>query len=198
MELRGLRTSCEDLTPDVIAAHVDAGYHLVLVEDVMRHDLIAVNDAAVPPGLSLAPWEQAHIPNFYAAHCSAFAERPGFPNWPMAQWVSWTAGEQTFRPDLSYVALADDAGPIAFITCDDASGEEDASAYIIQVGVHPKWRRMGIGRSLVTIALTAWRREGRAGVLCHVNVDNVASARMLEGTGFRKVRQRGVFERPAP
>jgi ribosomal protein S18 acetylase RimI-like enzyme len=191
----GVRKSCEELTPELVAEHLEAGYRLVTIEDVMLHDLDAVEVAPAPPALAFEPWGQRNIPSFFEAYCSAFAGRPGFPDWSMERWSAWTCDEETFRPDLSRVARTLAGQPIAFITCDDTSGEPDAGAYIIQVGVHPHWRRLGIGRHLVTAVLAVWRSEGRTSVLSHVHVNNVASARLLEGTGFRKIRQRGVFER---
>lgn len=193
------RVTCEDLTGEVTARYTAEGYTLAFAEDVMRRDTRDLSDLPepVPPaGVTLATWEAATVPAFYAAYAAAFAERPGFPNWSRERWVEWTADDPGFRPDLSWVALAG-AAPVGFITCGADTEAPTPSGFIIQVGARPGWRARGLATALVIRALLGWRDAGYPAVTLDVNVNNPDARRLYERLGFTIIRRRGVFQRGA-
>lgn len=195
------RVTCEDITAGVMARYTAQGYTLAFAEEVMLRDLAAdLPNIPMPPTVTLDAWRPATATDFFAVYEAAFRERPGFPGWPAEQWFRWIADDPTFRPDLSWLARAGGEGceggvPVAFI----ASAEDDEApgqrGYIIQVGVRPDRRHQGFGKLLVARALDAWRREGRASVLLHVNINNPGAIRLYQDLGFVIVRRRGAFQR---
>ena len=197
------RVTCEDITADEMDRYAAQGYTLVFAEEVMLRDLAAdLPNIPIPPTVTLEAWQPDTAPDFFAVYEAAFRERPGFPGWPAEQWIRWIADDPTFRPDLSWLAReggegGEDGVPVAFIASaededEDAPGQR---GYIIQVGVRPDRRRQGFGKLLVAHALDAWRREGRASALLHVNVNNPGAIRLYQDLGFIIVRRRGAFQR---
>ncbi len=193
----GNRIACEDLTDEIIAHYTAKGYTLAFAEDVMRRDLSDLSglpEPLLPDGVKLAAWAPDTIPSFFAAYAAAFTDRPGFPGWSRERWVEWTAGDPDFRPDLSWVALADD-DPIGFITCAEDSREPTPVGFIIQTGARPDWRGRGLATALVTSALRGCRDGGHTAVVLDVSVNNPTARRLYDRLGFTVIRRRGVFQR---
>lgn len=192
------RVTCEAISDDVMARYTAQGYTLAFAEEVMLRDLAAdLPSIPVPPAVTLDAWRPDTAPAFFAVYEAAFRERPGFPGWPAEQWIRWISDDPTFRPDLSWLAReGGDAGePVAFIANAEDEEEPGRRGYLIQVGVRPDRRRQGLAKLLVARALDVWRREGRASVLLHVNVNNPGAIRLYQELGFVIARRRGAFQR---
>lgn len=193
----GDRIGCEELTDEIIARYAAEGYTLTFAEDVMRRDLSDLSDLPHPPlpaGVTLRAWTPETIPAFFAAYAAAFADRPGFPGWSEERWVDWTAGDDDFRPNLSWVALAGDES-VSFITCGVDIPDPISIGFIIQTGTRPDWRGRGLATALVTRALRGWRDAGYAAVKLDVNVNNPTARRLYDRLGFSVTRRRGSFQR---
>jgi mycothiol synthase len=141
-----------------------------------------------PEGTTLVDWSDATSTRFHAVYAAAFRERPGFPDWPAAQWIEDTADDDGFRADWSVLASVPGVGDAGFITC--------AQGWIEQVGVVPAARGIGLGAALLGEALRRMRAEGADGALLTVNVDNPA-ARLYRGLGFTDRGRRARFRRLA-
>ena len=197
------RIAVEDLTEEMIARYTADGYTLAFTEDVMRRDLVEqgnagdLPEATLPSGVTLATWDAATAPAFFAAYNASFSDRPGFPGWPEERWVEWTAGDPDFCPDLSWVALASAGadGAVGFITCGLETSSEAPLGFIIQVGTRPDWRGRGLASALMVRALQGFRADGRPAVLLDVNTNNPGARRLYERRGFTPLRRRGVFTR---
>lgn len=189
----------ETLTDEIIASYVEQGFTLVFAEDVMRYDLSrAVPEIAAPPTtISYRTWDAEHSHAFFTVYDAAFRERPGFPGWSEAEWVRWVSDDPAFRPDLSYLAVAQGQA-VGFITTGEDEQAPERHGYIIQVGVLPQWRGEGIGAALVARALAAWRDERKDGVLLHVNSNNPTARRLYERLGFSVVGRRGTMRMLSP
>jgi mycothiol synthase len=175
----------ESLTGAAAALFGTRGLRQVFAEDVLRFDLAHPPPAvALPPGVRLLPWSGAVADRFFAVYAAAFAERPGFPNWPAQQWIDWLAGDDEFRPDLSLLAVEPDAGDVAFVAC--------ADGWIVQVGVRPDQRGRRLGAGLVVEALRRMRAAGGRQALLDVNVDNPAGG-LYRRLGFEVVGRRARF-----
>jgi mycothiol synthase len=184
---RLLRLRTEALTPAAERLYDRFGFTQQFAEDVMRRDLqIALPDAPLPPGVTLAEWAPELAGQFFQAYQAAFRERPGFPGWSAEQWIEWATGDEGFHPEMSLLARAGDQ-PIGFIVCDDA--------WIVQVGTHPAWRGRGLGAALVAEALRRFAAAGAAHVTLDVNANNPGAARVYARLGFEVIGRRARYVR---
>jgi [ribosomal protein S18]-alanine N-acetyltransferase len=65
-----------------------------------------------------------------------------------------------------------------------------AEVQILNVAIHPDWRRRGIGRGLVETVLDEAREEGAARVTLEVRRYNNPAIALYERLGFRRVGER--------
>lgn len=186
---------CEAITDEVVADYAERGFVLDFAEEVMRFDLsFALPQADFPPSISCFSWELGRIHEFFAAYHASFRDRPGFPHWSEQQWVTWISDDPAFRPDLSWVAIAQ-GQPVGFVANADDEQEPEQIGYIIQVGVHPAWRRRGLAAALMVRSLQAWQAERKEAAMLHVNVNNPGAIQLYQKLGFTIVARRGAFRK---
>jgi ribosomal protein S18 acetylase RimI-like enzyme len=183
---------CEAITDEIVTSYAKQVFVLDFAEEVMRFDLsLPLPQANFSPSVSCFSWEPDRTHEFFAAYNASFRDRPGFPHWIEEQWVAWVSADPAFRPDLSRVAIAQ-GQPVGFITNEQESAQ---IGYIIQVGVHPDWRRQGLAAALMARSLQAWQAEGKEAVMLHVNVNNPGAIRLYQKLGFTIVARRGAFRK---
>ncbi|MER7486090.1 GNAT family N-acetyltransferase [Streptomyces sp. NPDC126497] len=181
-----LRVETESLTADADDLFRSRGLRQAFAEDVMHRGLEdPLPEVLLPAGVETEEWGDANQGDFFDAYRSSFADRPGFPGWTREQWTDWTAGDD-FRPQYSLLARSSAGAPVGFVTC--------AQDFLIQVGVAPRGRRRGLGRSLAVAALTRMRSGGGTDVFLDVNVNNPASAALFRSLGFTSTARRARYE----
>ena len=180
-----LRVSVETTSPDTEHFLTHLGLVRTFAEHVMRHDLQDVPRVRRPEGLRARAWDESTAPLFHAAYRASFAERPGFPDPPLEEWLGDVAADPGFRPDLSRVVLDEAGDPVGFVTLTDD--------WVDQVGVVPAWRGRGLGAHLVARSLRALRRAGCSEAWLAVNVDNPAHELYLR-LGFADAGLRARYE----
>jgi mycothiol synthase len=191
-ERRGgrVRIETESLTQAALRLYATRGFQQVFAEDVMRRALgIPIPAAPLPAGVGLEAWGEGNQEGIFAAYTASFADRPGFPGWPQAQWAAWTTAEG-FRPSLSLLARDASGAPVGFVTC--------AHDWVVQVGVVPAMRGQGLGRALTCAALSGMGAAGDREAWLDVNVDNPTAAGLYASLGFAVVGRRARFERGRP
>jgi ribosomal protein S18 acetylase RimI-like enzyme len=104
------------------------------------------------------------------------------------QWDSFV-GRSTFRPDLSFLAVAPDGTVAGFVLSsvseDDWPGQGFSSAYIDLVGVTRAWRKRGIAPALLARDLRAIADAGLEKAVLDVDSDSPTGALGLySGVGF--------------
>jgi ribosomal-protein-alanine N-acetyltransferase len=81
-----------------------------------------------------------------------------------------------------------DGRPVGFLAWRQSSGEE---AEVLNLGVHPEWRRCGVGSAL----LDAVREAASGEIFLEVAETNVAGIALYEGNGWVRVAlRRGYYE----
>jgi mycothiol synthase len=180
-----LHVVVESTSPDTHPFLQRLGLVRSFAEQVMRHDLVDVPVVRRPRGLKTLRWSDDTAPLFHRAYRASFAERPGFPDTPVAEWVEELVEDPGFRPEHSRVAV-DEGGLVAgFVTL--------ADSWIEQVGVVPAWRGRGLGAHLVVRSLRALAKAGSTDAWLSVNVDNPARA-LYRRLGFVDAGVRARYE----
>lgn len=186
----------ETLTDDARKIYAEHGFDLSFIEHVMRRSLTEpVPDYPMPEGISVRAWSTELIPDFYSTYNAAFAERPYFPHWTLAEWLDWVAGDEDFRPDLTWLAF-DNRQPVAFqITDVDPIHKPARTGWIPQLGSHPTVRRRGISAALLVKAMNAFRAEGLDYIALMVNDNNAKAQALYRKVGLEVFRYRGKYEK---
>lgn len=166
-----VRVAVETTSPETETFLNRLGLVRTFAEHVMRHDLVDVPRVRRPDGLVSLPWDEETAPLFHEAYRRSFAERPGFPDTPLREWLHDVADEPGFRAGRSRVAIDREGQPAGFVTLTDD--------WVDQVGVVPEWRGRGLGAHLVARSLRTLRKAGCEAVWLAVNVDNPAHALYL-------------------
>lgn len=161
-----LRVVAETTSPGTDAFLRELGLVRVFAEHVMRHDLTDIPVVPRPKGLKVLAWSEDTACLFHRAYLASFADRPGFPDTPLDEWVEGLVEDPGFRPTQSRVALDRDARVVGFVTL--------ADEWVDQVGVVPAWRGRRLGAHLVARSLRALKGEGCDAAWLAVNVDNPA------------------------
>ncbi len=149
----------------------------------------------LPPSVELRPVQPDHHAAIYAAFKDAWrgtfgetavsdadyqeflAEHINAPHYDPSLWaVAWAEAEVV---GLVIAAIRGDVGVIA------------------EVEVRQAWQRRGIGRALLTTALTALRTREITTVRLFTDADDTQGARSLyERLGFHEVKQHGFWRKP--
>lgn len=146
-----------------------------------------IPEIRLPSGVRIEPYREELSRATLEAKNAAFRDHWGSQPMTDEQWESML-GLSVFRPDLSFLALAEDE-VVGFLTGevnpDDWAGQGYSSAYIPLVGVVREWRRKGVAPALLARAFAAFREEGLERAVLDVDSDNPTGALSLyTGMGF--------------
>jgi len=171
----------------------------------LRHGFIQVHESLVmqselnqplpeqpfPEGVTISAWQPGLIEQFYQAYTASFRDRPGFPGWSLAEWASWTTGEDgNFRPEWSFLARLREE-PAGFLT----AVEEPPHGFVVQVGVVPAMRRRGFGSALMNAAMRRMQAERIPAALLTVHINNPGAIQVYKKLSYEVVGRRARFER---
>ena len=187
-----LEIATESLTDSAHRLYHAHGFETVTESLVMRRDLhLPMPDCPLPPGVTLTNWQPTLSDQFFQAYDAAFCERPGFPGWSAAEWVdSWTT--DNFRPEWSLLARADNV-PLGFLT----AAANPPHGFVVQVGVIPSHRRLGLGSALIVETMRRMQSAGTVSIQLTVNVNNPGAIQAYAELGFTTIGRRGRYERIA-
>jgi mycothiol synthase len=178
----------ESFVPAAGELFASRGLREVFAEDVLGIDLAEpVPDPVWPAGAWVVKWTGEAAPRFFAVYEAAFRERPGFPGYPAQEWIGDYADDEDFRPTWSLLATLPEVGDAGFVTAADGG--------IVQVGVVPAARGLGLGAALIRASLHRMRADGAETAMLEVNVDNPAG-RLYRRLGFHNQGRRARFRRP--
>jgi ribosomal-protein-alanine N-acetyltransferase len=100
----------------------------------------------------------------------------------------WTEGIMRDCLRVGYYCVVGDVGGavISHAVMSEAVGE----AHVLNLCVHPHWRRQGFGRALMEHLLAAARRTGVSNVFLEVRASNRAAQGLYLSMGFNEIGQR--------
>ncbi|MFF1572793.1 GNAT family N-acetyltransferase [Leifsonia sp. NPDC058292] len=169
-----------------------AGFSIARYFVALERDLSERIDEVEPhPGIRIVPFSDDLVEATHAAITDSF--RDHWASQPMSpeQWQAWRDG--SFRPDVSFVALAEgDSGTevVGFVLCqvneDDWTAQGFTGAYIGFVGTRRAWRGRRIAPSLLGRVLRACADQGWERVTLDVDSESPTGALGLyTRSGFR-------------
>lgn len=197
--LQVLRILFYDRAPDAIQLYEAHGYQFQYAEEEMQRDLQAPIPAhPLLPSMSFHPWTAAGATEFYQVYEEAFRTRTRFTI-NQSAWQFHFANQEDgeFQPDLSLL-VKDGDQPVAYAICHRSSqgeGESPASAWVQQMGVHPGWRRRGIGSALLAETMRRLAAAGHRHALLSVNVDNPQARSLYQYLGFEPTKRFTLYRK---
>ena len=144
----------------------------------------------LPPGFAIRPLAgESEIQAYVELHRTAFESRN-----MTAEWRTRALRHPAYIPDLDLVAVAPDGSLAAFCIC-WLGKNEGISGQIEPLGVHPSWRRLGLGRAILAEGLRRLHLHGATQV--YVETDNYRNAAfcLYESAGFRVIEHVLVYRR---
>ena len=137
--------------------------------------------ATLVEGVRIRPYDPDCEREVYAVHTAAFGDLWGYQDRSFEAWAALTVRSETFRPELSRVALAGDTIVGYVLPYDGVPGR----LYIGQLGTAGSWRRRGVARSLLADVLGAAGRAGYTHAGLDTDADNsTGAAGFYEKVGF--------------
>lgn len=149
-----------------------------------------VAEHPLPTGFAIRPLAGvSEIQAYVELHRAAF-ESPNMTT----EWRARTLRHPAYIPDLDLVAVAPDGNLAAFCVCWLGKNKE-ISGQIEPLGVHPRWRGLGLGRATLSEGLRRLHRHGATQVFVETDDYRNAAFRLYESAGFRVIEHVLVYRR---
>jgi mycothiol synthase len=137
--------------------------------------------SALPEGFSVRPLAgESEVAAYVELHQEVFESRN-----MTAGWRARTLRCPQHVPDLDLVAVAPDGRLAAFCICWLQRGAEGASGQIEPLGVRADFRRMGLGRALLSEAVRRAHALGARQIYVETDNDRNAALGLYRSVGFR-------------
>ncbi len=169
---------------------------------VMERPLTDLPAAPAPDGVALVPFSWDRDDEVRRAHNASFTEHHGSAERDETTWRTLFTGQGSFRPDLSVLAVQDDAVlgyALGYVYAADTAATGVESVHLGQIGVLPPARGRGVASAVVLAALRCAAAAGCTRADLEVDSDNVTGAlRLYERLGFRAVRTQVSWSTTVP
>jgi ribosomal protein S18 acetylase RimI-like enzyme len=174
------------------------GFHAGRYFATLTRDLAEpLPEVADPEGLTIVPWRDELSSAVRDAKNEAFRDHWGSQPTSAEAWQN-VAGGEFFRPDLSFLALAEDGESVAGLVITsvlehDWPHQGYTSSYVELVGVRRAWRGRSIAPALLARTLAASKAAGLERVVLDVDTENPTGAvGIYTGLGFTPDENRQV------
>jgi mycothiol synthase len=159
----------------------------------MEMDPADARPAALPEGISAAPYRDSDAAALHLAAEEAFAGHYGNEPHSFEEWADLMVRDDAFRPEYSLVAR-DGAEIVAFTLAYESAGN---ALWIGEVGTRAPWRRRGIAGALLADTLVRAAGAGMPKAYLDVDSDKAHGAgHVYERLGFRTTDRRVTVVRP--
>jgi mycothiol synthase len=154
----------------------------------MSRPLTALPEPRPVDGVRLVPFSWDRDDEVRRAHNAAFTEHYGSSERDPASWEVMFTGQRAFRPDLSVLAIEDDAVVayvLAYVYESNTAVLGERETYFGQIGVLPQARGRGLSKATIVQALRVAADSDCQTAGLQVDSDNVSGALGLYGSlGF--------------
>jgi mycothiol synthase len=189
-----VRSYVGEVEPETGRELANRGYRVIRHAFRMRRRLERVEEAALPDGLVLRPYQPEDEVDVYEAHMDSFAVHWEFVRSAPEDWRRWHVERPGADPTLWQLAYErDDLAGIAL--CRRYSMEEPTLGWVDVLGVRPAWRRRGLGRALLLCAFREFERRGYEAVGLGVDGENADAVRLYEQAGMEVWRRDDLYQR---
>lgn len=193
---RALQVTTESLTDSAERLYASFGYKQIFESLVMRRDFHKpLPECPFPPDITIAAWQPGLAEPFYQAYEPAFRDRPGFPGWSAAEWISKVLAND-FKPEWSFLARQEGV-PVGFVIGTIDLTTDPPGGFIWQVGVIPAQRRRGICSALMAESMRQMQSAGANWALLTVHINNPGAIETYNQIGFMTAGRRARYERIA-
>jgi mycothiol synthase len=159
---------------------------------VMERRLDELPVAPAVDGVQLVPFTWDRDDEVRRAHNASFTEHHGSAERDTTTWQTLFTGQRAFRPDLSVLALEDDAVvgyALGYVYEADSGARGYDEVHLGQIGVLPSARGRGLASALIAEVLRRAAGAGCSHAGLEVDTGNVTGAlRLYESLGFHTVR----------
>lgn len=154
-----------------------------------------ITSRPLPPDLTLTTWTEALDEATRLAFNDSFRDHYGFMPMNAELWQRFFTGKDTFRADLSTLAVQGKQVIGFCLSAVDAFRNEQQGrleGVMDEIGVIRGWRQRGIASALIMAAMHRFRAAGLDYAMLSVDTESPTGAlRLYEKLGFQTVR-RGV------
>lgn len=164
----------------------------------MRRDLdLPIPDVRMPPGIQMIPFRpELDLQTLEAAN-DAFRDNWGFIPVSVDEWRLWFTGHPSFRPDLTYLAVAEGLNQkeviglcISRVMEENNRSEGILEGWIQEVAVRRGWRGKGIATALLCASMQAFKVIGLKYAGLAVDTENLTGAlRIYERLDFKEIQK---------
>ncbi|WP_089337828.1 GNAT family N-acetyltransferase [Blastococcus mobilis] len=169
---------------------------------VMERPLTDLPAVPAVEGVQLVPFSWDRDDEVRRAHNAAFTKHHGSADRDETTWRTLFTGQRAFRPELSSLALVDDAVvayALAYVFEADTAANGYEQVDFGQIGVLPAARGRGLAKAIIATSLRAAAERGCRSAGLQVDSENVTGAlRLYEGLGFTKRRTQVSWTRALP
>ena len=169
---------------------------------VMQRRLDELPTAPVVDGVQLVPFTWARDEEVRRTHNASFTQHHGSAERDATTWHTLFTGQRAFRPDLSVLALADDAVvgyALGYVYEEDSRARGYDEVHLGQIGVLPSARGRGLASALIAEVVRRAADAGCSHAGLEVDTGNVTGAlRLYESLGFRTVRSQVSWSTALP
>ena len=151
---------------------------------------LPVNEFFLPEGFSIRPVQgKSEVGKLVALHQVAFRTS----NMTVEQRTAMMSVPQ-YEPELDLVAVAPNGELAAFCVCGFDDPEKQIG-YTDPIGTHPDYRRIGLGKAIVSTGMQMLKTRGAKVVELGTSSENIAMQGLAETLGFVRVSERIWFSK---
>ncbi len=174
------------------------GFKILYVEQEMGRDLRKTKPENKLKDLGFKPWTAERKSEFYSVYKAAFQTRTDSLMGAEA-WHQHFANPESedFQPGLSLLGYKSGI-PVAYGVIhseDNINDKRDKIGWITQIGVHPDYRRQGIGASLLSESFNQLFQAGFHFIKLSVNVNNPEAISLYKRLGFQLEKSFTMYHR---
>lgn len=129
-----------------------------------------VPDGRLPAGVEVTGWDPAHARELHRLMAAAYRSGGGAVD-PFDDWLEWFTGDDEFDPSSCFLAWSN-GELVGVALC-------WSSAFVKDLCVAEHFRRRGLASSLLTLAMSHFRRRGADGLALRSHADNPSGANRL-------------------